>query len=667
MPMKVSLVFPPFNLDSLYSLPPLGLINLATGLAQAGHAPTVHDFVLDIKEGALPMGQGLYRACAERILDASPGLVGFSAQCTTYPAMIGIARELKSLAPDIPLVAGGHNASFVDIETLERFPEFHAVVRSEGEITFAELVNASEAGLALHDIPGVTGRFEGRVVRAEDRELVARLDDLPLPDYALAPPLSRYKEAFGMQRAIAILEVGRGCPHACAYCSESAMWRRRTRTFSVPRLIGEMKRLRETEGAQCFLLSYDQFTADRRFVREFCEALLSEGLSNCGWYCISRLDTVDPELFALMRRAGCESMCYGIDSGSKRTLGFINKRIDESLLYQRVRETTDHGMTPTLSFIVGFPEEEREDIDATLSLALKCGVQGNVSPLMQLPTVLPGTALHAGYSDKLIREVDTYFALGLEFQDGHRLPGDEALIESAPALFSSFYNLPCRGMPVKDLDEVAASFPLMINLFPKTFHLLVQGLETSPSSLFRGFLNWVRSQDGTSGPITAAQCFRHFPAFARSHMGRPRLEDWAVLAQVLRYEANALEAAGVPDRAAPAGPGLPSRRGRMTLACFDTDMRTVVEDLKAGIVRKAYPPSPCAIIFTHDGDRLEAAKVNLFGKEILELCDGEHTLDQIARELQPRHGAGMEEEVFVAHCRDAVEAFQRMGLLAAAA
>lgn len=105
----------------------------------------------------------------------------------------------------------------------------------------------------------------------------------------------------------------------------------------------------------------------------------------------------------------------------------------------------------------------------------------------------------------------------------------------------------------------------------------------------------------------------------------------------------------------------------MTLACFDTDMRTVVEDLKAGIVRKAYPPSPCAIIFTHDGDRLEAAKVNLFGKEILELCDGEHTLDQIARELQPRHGAGMEEEVFVAHCRDAVEAFQRMGLLAAAA
>jgi len=665
--MNVSLVFPPFHLESLYSLPPLGLINLATGLGLAGHRPTLHDFVLELREGSLPMGQGLYQACAERILEAGPQLVGFSAQCATYPAMIGVARELKRRNPGLFIVAGGHNASFVDTQTLERFPQFDAVVRSEGEITFTELVDTLAAGRPVWDIPGVTSRRDGAVVRAPERDLVARLDDLPLPDYSLAPGLERYARAFDLPRPIAILEVGRGCPHACVYCSESAMWRRRTRVFSVPRLIAEMRRLRDNEGAERFLLSYDQFTTDKDFVRRFCAAVMDEGLSGCGWHCISRLDTVDPELFALMRGAGCESMCYGIDSGSKHTLAFINKRIDETLLLQRVRETTGHGMNPTLSFIIGFPEEEVEDLDATLDLALKCGIQGNVSPLVQLPTVLPGTALHRRYADKLVREADTYFALGLEFQDGCRLPEDEALIAGDPALFSSFYNLPCAGLPVAELDRVAASFPLMIDFFPKTFHLLTLALAASPTRLFLRFLRHVNGREGANGPLTAPQYYRHFPDFARTLLLGETARNWPVLPQVLRYETLALEAAGAPQGPAASGPDRPVRRGQLAVGLFDMDMEQVVADLKAGSIHPAYPQNRCAVVFTHEGDRLESTKVNPFGKDVLELCDGEHTLEQIANQLRERHGATLERNVFAAHCRDAVDVFQRMGLLAAVA
>ena len=62
--MNVSLVYPPFHLESLYSLPPLGLINLATGLGLAGHRPTIHDAVLELREGSLPM-----ETLTNRILD----------------------------------------------------------------------------------------------------------------------------------------------------------------------------------------------------------------------------------------------------------------------------------------------------------------------------------------------------------------------------------------------------------------------------------------------------------------------------------------------------------------------------------------------------------------------------------------------------------------------
>jgi hypothetical protein len=665
--MKVSLVFPPFHLESLYSLPPLGLINLGTSLRAAGHDPVIHDFVLDLREGTLPFGESLYEACAERVLADNPRLVGFSAQCTTYPAMIGVARAIKRRDPFVACVAGGHNASFVDRETLDHFPEFDAVVRGEGELAFTELVGALASDRPAWEVPGVTARRAGKIAQAPERDLMDRLDDLLLPDYTLAPPLARYKQAFNLERSIAILEVGRGCPHACAYCSESAMWRRRIRTFSVERLVAEMRRLRDGQGAECFLLSYDQFTADRDFVRRFCEGVLNEGLAGLGWYCISRLDTVDPELFALMRQAGCESMCYGIDSGSPRTLSFINKRIDETLLHQRVRETTEHGMNPTLSFIIGFPEEELADIDATLTLALKCGIQGNVSPLMQLPTVLPGTSLHRGYSGRLIREVDTYFAMGLEFLDGRRLAGDEALIRTDPALFSSFYNLSCAGVEVKKLAQVAASFPLIINFFPKAFHLLTLAREESPTLMFLSFLEYVRERENNPGSLTAVQCYRHFPSFAEKLLSEELRLDWPVLPEILRYEGMALKAAGIPVGSAPADPGRPARRGNTAVAHFDMDMETVVEDLKAGMVKKLYPASVCSIVFVHEGDRLEVTKLNLFGKDVLELCDGEHSLDEIVKELQPRHGVEMEESVFADHCRDAVKTFQLRGLVAAAA
>ncbi|HEX9079280.1 MAG TPA: cobalamin-dependent protein, partial [Desulfuromonadaceae bacterium] len=291
--MNVSLVFPPFFLPSLYNLPPLGLISLATVLGKGGHRAVIRDQVLELRQKRLGMGRNLYDEAARAILADDPDLVGFSVQCTTFPAVIAIARRLKELKPGLRIVAGGHHVSFVAEAAIERFPWLDAVVRGEGELTFRELADAYAAGGDGDGVAGVTWRRGGVAARNPERELIADLDSLPLPDYTLAPPLDDYRLACGIPRSIAILEVGRGCPHRCIYCSESAMWRRRPRTFSVPRLVREMGELRGRCGAECLVLAYDQFTADRRFVEEFCRRVIAERLNSLPWYCISRLDSVD--------------------------------------------------------------------------------------------------------------------------------------------------------------------------------------------------------------------------------------------------------------------------------------------------------------------------------------------------------------------------------------
>lgn len=671
--MKIVFVFPPFYHPSMYNLPPLGLLNLATTLRTSPHRPVILDFVLALRNGSLPAGPSLYDDCARRIAAEAPDLVAFSAQCTTYPPTVAIARRVRELAPSARIVVGGHNASFVDVLTLERYPWIDAIIRGEGEVTFGELVNAWAAGRDPSGVAGVTWRGPAGSVRNPERELLADLDLLPLPDYSLLPPLSDYREACGLPRSIAILEVGRGCPHRCVYCSESSFWRRRTRTFSIDRLAREMRQLRDDHGAECFLLAYDQFTADRRFVESFCTRLLDQGLQRTPWYCISRLDTVDEALLKLMRQAGCESMCYGIDSGSPRTLAFIRKRIDPAILLERVRTTTAQGMVPTLSFVIGFPEERAEDIEATLELALRNAAAGNINPLLQMPTVLPGTELHRRYAGRLVREVDTYFALGIEFAGERRLAEDEAEIGSDPHLFSSFYNLPSPALPLAELDRLARFFPLLVQFYPRSCLLLARALGLPLAGLFADFLAFVRNREQRSElQLTAADCYRHFAPFAGEQLARRRPAGWAHLSDLIAYETRSLEVARFANGEIPGNMDIynpdgwrPAVSHNVVVAGFLYDLPAILADLASGDIRGHYPEAPTCLVFRQQGNELEVTAINDFGRDLLALCDGSQTPEQIADRLRPRYAEACDHAAFSDSCRQALRQLADLRLVAA--
>lgn len=646
----------------MYNMPPLGLINLATMLKGAPHRVRIFDFPLAIRQGGLPLGKSIYDECAKQILAFDPDLAGFSVQCTTYPPAVQVARLLKRLKPEIKIVFGGHNASFADESTLARFPFIDAIVRGEGEITFPELIGGFEGRIDLREIDGVTCRIGDRVVRNPDRALIDDLDSLPLSDYSFvsAPPV--YRDACSIARSIAILEVGRGCPHHCVYCSQSLVWRRRSRTFSVGRLISEMKNLSENFAAECFLLAYDQFTAKRSFAEEFCRSVIEAGLNRVPWYCISRLDTVDADLLALMREAGCESMCYGIDSGSKRTLSFIRKNIDSEILLQRVRETTGLGIVPTLSFVIGFPEEQKEDLEATLQLALKCAAAGNANILVQMATTLPGTDLHKRYSGLLVREVDTYFSFGIEFDGTKRLASDDELINSDPALFSSFYNLPCPAGPLKDLNSIASFFSIIASLYPRSFLLLGLELGMPVLELFFLLLDAIKEKTGESG-ITPHNCFAHFEDFAAALLAESAPPGRARIRDVIRYETCLIRAGKHDLAASPFRIDLnrtadfrPVVNEKIIVEEFTFNIPDIILDAKSGRLGESYPQKRTHLIFRQLRGSIDVREINEFGADFLRLSDGQRDLDDIAEQLYPLYGTGKARAEFTRLCAEAAQA-----------
>jgi hypothetical protein len=362
-------------------------------------------------------------------------------------------------------------------------------------------------------------------------------------------------------------------------------------------------------------------------------------------------------------------MCYGIDSGSPRTLAFIGKRIDEKILYQRVRETTEEGMVPTLSFVVGFPEEEKADIDDTLILALKTGIQGNSNPLMQMPTVLPGTRLYDGYLPALVRNVDTYFSLGIEFDQGTRLAEDEAMINDFPHIFSSFYNLPCRAWPLAALHQIASFFPLVVNFYPKSFLLLCVALKRSVSDLFFEWLSWVNETESRKEILlTPADCYRHFTGFATKAIDAGQLAGWDHLPQVVHYETSAIEVArhsrnpGVGIRGVQGAPP-PLVTEHTLVTAVTKNLPAIVADLKAGIIREQYADAPGWLVFHQEKNELSVMEINDFGKDFLTLCDGHRSLEKIAELLRCRYAESLSDEAFFAVCRDSAEELTKIKLL----
>ena len=124
--------------------------------------------------------------------------------------------------------------------------------------------------------------------------MVTDLDTLPFPAFDLQP---------GMDALASFsLEMGRGCPFSCTFCSTNDFFRRRFRLKSPEKILAQMRRAKREYNATRFDLVHDMFTVDRKRVAAFCQTMLDSG-ENFLWGCSARTDCVDDELIDLMYRA----------------------------------------------------------------------------------------------------------------------------------------------------------------------------------------------------------------------------------------------------------------------------------------------------------------------------------------------------------------------------
>lgn len=299
----------------------------------------------------------LWQEVLDNINEFEPDIVGIRAQTITYASALKIAELAKRSHHGCPVVAGGPHPSIRPEEVLSD-ENVDFVIREEGETSFAALIKAlNSKNPDFSSVPGLSYRLNETIVHNQAGEFIEDLDTIPHP----ARELLLNSEGYGAEN-LGVLMASRGCPFSCSFCFN--MWKRTSRYRSPENVIEELVAVRERYGTNRFSFKDDTFTVNKKWVSEFCDGLLSRGL-NVNWDCTTRADCLDDGILALMKRAGCDNIKIGVESGSERILKAIQK--GESL--EQIREGTrllkKHGIFFMTYFITGLPQESEEDMTMT--------------------------------------------------------------------------------------------------------------------------------------------------------------------------------------------------------------------------------------------------------------------------------------------------------------
>lgn len=184
---------------------------------------------------------------------STPGVFMFSNYMWTLEDNLRISALVKAINPANITVHGGPDSPSYE-KDCERFfadnPHVDVIVRGEGELTFAELLDALDlANLqdlsVLEHVPGLSYRTADGVRRTANRERIADLDSIP------SPYLIGLMDEFGAVRAAAVIETNRGCPYGCTFCDWGSATLSKVRRFDLDRVLKELEwsALNTIEGA----------------------------------------------------------------------------------------------------------------------------------------------------------------------------------------------------------------------------------------------------------------------------------------------------------------------------------------------------------------------------------------------------------------------------------
>jgi anaerobic magnesium-protoporphyrin IX monomethyl ester cyclase len=377
---------------------PNGALTSLAGNIDPHHRVAVADLILV---------QERVRATIEDLLvKFQPDLVGLSVmtfQRKTAKKIIDLVRAVK---PGVLIAVGGYDPSMAPgAYTDSTHGTIDFIVRGEGEITFRELLRAVENNGGYERILGLSYSEAGHFRHNSDRP-VSSLEGLGIRLPKRAARVLRGYTMLGRQ--VDVVETSRGCTFDCSFCSIIEMRGRQFYTYSLDRVLADIRDARD-HGARAIFLVDDNITLNVARFEALCRAITAAGLNDLDYIVQAMTSAIanhGATLAPLMRQAGFRYVFLGIENVLEADLNFLRAGT-KNLRREHGRKTGNatqeavevlhrNKMYVVGGLIVGNPGDTRESIEANLEFARRYIDW----PYIQHPTPYPRTPMTKDFQQR---------------------------------------------------------------------------------------------------------------------------------------------------------------------------------------------------------------------------------------------------------------------------
>ena len=290
------------------------------------------------------------REIASDLLSSNPDIIGISVYIWNVDKSTELASILKSLKPELIIIAGGPEVSY-EPEYFLKNMQIDYVISGEGEFVLGELLYALENRMLMN--------IEGVSSADNISKVIARADLNKLA--ALPSPYMLEEDTANRNNRLIYFETSRGCPYQCGYCLSSL--EKGVRFFSLGYIFQNLDYLIKNNACRIKFLDRT-FNLNKKHTKTIFDFLIKQHRPELSFQFEIYADLLDDEIIEYLNDSlpsGFFRFEIGIQSTYEPANIAINRKQDFTLLASNIRKLMAGGKVDLhLDLIAGLPYESFE-------------------------------------------------------------------------------------------------------------------------------------------------------------------------------------------------------------------------------------------------------------------------------------------------------------------
>lgn len=297
-------------------------------------------------------------SCEQAIISLKPEAMVFLSSAPSYREDMHFISKLKNSLPDCFMIGTGDIFREYRTRGLRDNPFLDALLTDFSTDDIVRYLSENPT----REIPNLIYRKGEQLIEGQEQHTKG-IWNVPVPKWD-AFNLKAYHFPFARRKPFASILTDFGCPYNCDFCPVSSLG---FKLRPVADIIAELKKLKSL-GVKELYIRDQTFGVHKKRSMELLDAIMHAKL-RFSWTGLSRTDVLDDDLLAKMKKSGCHTLMIGIESANDLLMTEHKKNIQVSDTYASIKEIKKAGIRVGGFFMMGFPGESRESMEATAQLA----------------------------------------------------------------------------------------------------------------------------------------------------------------------------------------------------------------------------------------------------------------------------------------------------------